>query len=342
MRTRPRDHQTSAKALGWINSALPLSALGERVKGRLWSGGVAIVTKLRMTKKAVYHESSLMLLQATKPIHDNSEPISRRPFLKWAGNKNRAKQHILPHLGEGNRLIEPFAGSCAISLNSTFNKFSISDVNEDLINLYKFSKTNLYEILNELKKLFTKDNNCSSVFYDLRDEFNHSHMSIRKSALFIYLNRHGFNGLCRYNSRGGFNVPFGKYAQPYLPEEEIIEFSKFSENVTFAHSDFTSAFESAEKGDVLYCDPPYVPLSSTSNFTSYAKDAFGTDKQILLADLAEAARRKGCRVLISNHDTPFTRELYCSARIASFGVMRLISSKASTRGEARELLAVFE
>lgn len=283
-----------------------------------------------------------MLLQATRPNHDNFERISGRPFLKWAGNKNRAKQHILPHLGQGNRLIEPFAGSCAISLNANFNNFRISDANEDLITLYKFIQTNLDDVLNELRKIFTKENNCSSAYYNFRDEFNNCRESIRKSALFVYLNRHGFNGLCRYNSKGGFNVPFGKYDRPYLPEEEIVEFSVFSKHVAFAHSDFTKAFGNAEKGDVLYCDPPYVPLSATSNFTSYAKDAFGTDKQILLADLAEAARTKGCRVLISNHDTPFTRELYQGARIESFGVMRLISSKASTRGEARELLAIFE
>lgn len=264
-----------------------------------------------------------------------------KPFLKWAGNKNRAKQFILPHLGNGKRLVEPFAGSCAIALNSNFDEFLLCDVNGDLIDLFNFIKSDHMALLEEGRRLFVTSNNAEWSFYGLREEFNATSSSVRKSAIFIYLNRHGFNGLCRYNSKGGFNVPFGRYKAPQLPEREIKEFAEFAKRAIFKQQGFEETFDEVRFGDVIYCDPPYVPLTGTSNFTSYATEAFGTTEQVNLAECANKSAKNGHRTLVSNHDIPYTRKLYKDATITSFEVTRLISAKASTRGKASELLATF-
>lgn len=264
-----------------------------------------------------------------------------KPFLKWAGNKHRAKHHILPSLPRGKRLIEPFAGSCAISLATDFDSYLIADTNSDLIDMYNFIKYNIDFLVEETEKLFHQKNNNSDKFYYLRTEFNNSITSIRKSAIFIYLNRHCFNGLCRYNKSGKFNVPFGKYKSPTCPTENIIAFHKFAQKAEFISQSFQETFTMVRNEDVVYCDPPYVPLSATSNFTAYSKESFGPPLQEELAFLAELASKNGVPIIVSNHDTAVTRSLYKNARLKSFNVQRLISSKASTRGMAPELLALY-
>jgi DNA adenine methylase len=264
-----------------------------------------------------------------------------KPFLKWAGNKNRAKHFIIPHIPKGSRLVEPFAGSCAISLNTQFNKYLTCDVNSDLIELYEDIKNHFELLITELKNLFTSENNTAEAYYKIRQEFNLSPSSVRKSATFIYLNRHCFNGLCRYNKNGVFNVPFGKYTSPSAPITEIIDFKNFTNNSIFKVQAFEETFEQIEHGDVVYCDPPYVPISETSNFTTYSKEGFNELAQIELAERARKASQNGITVIISNHDTPFTREIYDVTEIHNFQVQRLISSKAATRGKASELIAIF-
>lgn len=268
--------------------------------------------------------------------------VDRKPFLKWAGNKNRVKQHIVPRLPKGGRLVEPFAGSCAISLASNFESYLIADANADLIDMYQFIKLDSEAFIREAERLFDPTNNNADTFYKLRTEFNGSATSVRKSAIFIYLNRHCFNGLCRYNASGGFNVPFGKYSGPTCPSEDIARFADFARRCEFHHQSFEKTFAMTKSGDVIYCDPPYIPLSATSNFTSYAKEGFGPEMQQLLADLASKAASVGKPTLVSNHHTPWALEIYANAaHIEAFEVQRLISSKASTRGMAPELLAIY-
>jgi DNA adenine methylase len=282
-------------------------------------------------------------LQFRLAIDKNSDAIApkSKPFLKWAGNKHRAKQHILPHLTKGRRLVEPFAGSCAISLASDYDRYLIADANADLIDMYRFIQSDHEALIRHAEQLFRPDYNQDEAFYRLRAEFNQSDTSVRKSAIFIYMNRHGFNGLCRYNALGQFNVPFGKYRSPTCPTNEILNFTEFAKKADFVCQSFEKTFEMVEAGDVIYADPPYVPLSATSNFTAYAKEAFGPNEQQLLAECARSSASKGCATLISNHDTPVSRALYHDAEVHAFGVQRLISSKASTRGAAPELLAIF-
>ncbi|MCW8900215.1 MAG: Dam family site-specific DNA-(adenine-N6)-methyltransferase [Gammaproteobacteria bacterium] len=156
-------------------------------------------------------------------------------------------------------------------------------------------------------------------------------------------NKHGYNGLCRYNSKGGYNVPFGRYKSPYFPEKEMLVFHKKSRNADFVLSGFEQVIQSAKKGDVIYCDPPYVPLSISANFTSYSSGGFNLEEQQQLADLANKTSAKGIPILISNHNTPFTRKAYDNAKkITKFHVQRFISCNGEKRGTAGELLALFE
>lgn len=238
-------------------------------------------------------------------------------------------------------MVEPFAGSAAVSLNADYPTTLVADTNPDLINLFVSIQTDTSRFLRDAGALFVKKMNTRESFEALRAEFNESSDPFRRSVIFVYLNRHGFNGLCRYNAKGRFNVPFGKYTNPGFPAGEIEAFGKAAQRMTFRHQDFVTTMSEAVSGDVIYCDPPYVPLSVTSNFTSYAPGSFGFAEQKALAEQARDCAARGIRVLISNHDTRESRAIYAGAEIHSFEVRRFISSKASTRGNAPELLAIF-
>jgi DNA adenine methylase len=248
---------------------------------------------------------------------------------------------ILPVLPDGARLIEPFAGSAAVSLNAGFASAVVADFNADLINLYRSIQSDTARFLAEAGALFDGNHNNRTSFDALRAEFNESDDAFRRSVIFVYLNRHGFNGLCRYNAKGKFNVPFGRYINPGFPKLEIEAFGVAAQTIEFVHTGFVATMSAAQAGDVIYCDPPYVPLSVTSNFTSYAPGAFGFAQQKALAEKARECARHGIPVVISNHDTAESRALYQGAEIHAFEVRRFISSKASTRGNAPELLAIF-
>lgn len=264
-----------------------------------------------------------------------------RPFLKWAGGKFRVLDEILPRLPKGSRLVEPFAGSAAVSINAQFASALAADSNADLINLYRTIQADAARFIAEAKSLFGGARNTRGWFDELRAEFNASDDPFRRSVIFVYLNRHGFNGLCRYNGKGRFNVPFGKYGNPGFPALEVEAFSQAATHIEFVHQDFLTTMSQAEVGDVVYCDPPYVALSATSNFTSYSTGAFGSTEQTALAEKARECASRGIPVVISNHDTVESRAIYRDAEIHSFSVQRFISSKASTRGTAPELLAIF-
>jgi DNA adenine methylase len=265
-----------------------------------------------------------------------------RPFLKWAGNKYRVLPHIESILPDGKRLIEPFAGSAAVFLNTNYSRYLISDNNCDLINLYNFLKNDGPEFIKKCRRMFTEKNNNEEKYYKFREEFNRTKNIQRKAILFLYFNRHGYNGLCRYNQKGGFNVPFGRYNKPYFPEKEMLFFHKKARKAIFKHSDFSSIMDQARSGDVIYCDPPYVPLTKSANFTSYSTGGFNEKQQIQLADSAKKLSVKGISVLISNHNTSFTQKSYRSAlAIKQFSVRRFISCKGSQRNHAAELLALF-
>ncbi|NQY34586.1 MAG: Dam family site-specific DNA-(adenine-N6)-methyltransferase [Alteromonadaceae bacterium] len=267
-----------------------------------------------------------------------------RAFLKWAGGKYGLSDVIRKILPKGDRLIEPFVGAGSVFLNTDYPHYLLNDINQDLINLYQILQKRPQQFITDAAKLFDISNNQSEVYYQLRSEFNQSKDKYFRSLIFLYMNRHGYNGLCRYNKSGGYNVPFGKYKHPYFPEAELNYFAEKAKRATFVCEGYRQTFERAIKNDVIYCDPPYVPLSKTASFTSYSGNGFGLDEQADLANAAEeVTASSNISVLISNHDTIWTRKIYEHAnKIKSIQVARTISQKGSARKKVSELLAFYD
>lgn len=264
-----------------------------------------------------------------------------RPFLKWAGGKYRLVERIQAKLPPGERLLEPFAGGCALSINSNYNLYWLNDINCDLNRVYRTIQQEGLSFIEVCKKYFTGKTNTEDKYYAFRKQFNVEKDSRTKAALFIYLNRHGYNGLCRYNAAGEFNVPFGRYKNPYFPEKELLYFYKKFREATFSSLDFEEVMMMAKPGDVIYCDPPYMPLNSTSNFTEYSSGGFGKDDQLRLAAVANRLAKKGIKTVISNHYNEFIMDAYRGAEIETFPVRRFISCDGDNRNPVDEVLAVF-
>ncbi len=267
--------------------------------------------------------------------------LFQRPFLKWAGNKFQILDKIMAILPEGSRLIEPFVGSGAVFLNGRYNKNVLADANPDIIHLFNHVKNEGQPFIDDCRALFTDETNTPEAYYEMRELFNTTTDPRERALMFVYFNRHGYNGLCRYNSKGGFNVPFGKYKKPYFPQDEMMAFHKRSQHARFVCQDFSTTMLAAKPGDVVYCDPPYVPLSETASFTTYSAGGFGQAEQEKLGELAEELSSRGVTVIISNHDTEFTQHVYRKAKIYPFDVRRSISCKGDKRDKASEVLALF-
>ncbi|MGV4010083.1 adenine-specific DNA-methyltransferase [Citrobacter portucalensis] len=265
-----------------------------------------------------------------------------RAFLKWAGGKYPLLDDIKRHLPQGECLIEPFVGAGSVFLNTDFSRYILADINSDLISLYNIVKTRTDEYVQASRELFMPETNQAEVYYRFREEFNASEDPFRRAVLFLYLNRFGYNGLCRYNLRGEFNVPFGRYKKPYFPEAELYHFAEKAQNAEFHCLSYEECMNRADSNSVVYCDPPYAPLSATANFTAYHTNSFSPKEQAHLAEMAEKLVSKQIPVLISNHDTPDTREWYRAAKHFQVKVRRSISSNGGTRKKVNELLALYK
>ena len=277
----------------------------------------------------------------SKVINDGMK--KNRAFLKWAGGKYPLLDDIRRHLPEGDCLIEPFVGAGSVFLNTQYSRYILADINSDLINLYNIVKERADEFVADARVLFTPQGNDSEVYYACRQEFNQCTDAYRRAVLFLYLNRHCYNGLCRYNLSGEFNVPFGRYRKPYFPEDELYWFAERAQHATFVCESYDVTLGKARQGAVVYCDPPYAPLSATANFTAYHTNSFTMREQPHLAELATMlAQENSITVLISNHDTPLTREWYQAAtKLHEIKVRRSISSIGGSRLKVNELLALY-
>ena len=281
-------------------------------------------------------------------------------FLKWAGGKlklvNEIKKLLPPTI---DQFCEPFAGAGSLALNVSANRVILSDVNKDLIDTWMAVRDQPKDLLKEIDILFSGRFNTEVHYYELRKEFNETSYGIRKSALFIYLNKHGYNGMCRYSREGVFNIPYGRYDKDKKvmevgsPCDRILEVSKRIQKWKIFPLDFRTVLRQLKEGSVAYCDPPFVTdvnvqaISETKNgkgFTAYAPGDFNMFDQQDLAAIAKEAKEKGVTVLISNHDTPETRELYTThgATISYFQTQRTIAASAAKRRKASELLAIFK
>lgn len=272
------------------------------------------------------------------------KPIKYRSFLKWAGGKYRLTDQINKLLPKNKQcLIEPFVGAGSVFLNSQFERYILADINPDLIHLFNIVKENVEGFISALKPIFFHPNaNTPDYYYQQRDRFNQSQDPFERSLIFVYMNRFGFNGLCRYNAKNEFNVPFGRYKKHYFPEKELRYFAQKAQSACFICADFNQTFALADEQSVIYCDPPYAPLLQESNFTRYAGNDFSLQHQQDLAELAEKTQQeKNIPVFISNHDTHFTRKIYHRAKISRLKVQRSISQSATKRIKVSELIAQY-
>lgn len=255
--------------------------------------------------------------------------------LKWVGSKARLMPQLLQHLPEGKRLVEPFAGSCSVMMNTEYDEYLIADVNPDLIGFYREAATNTFDLIDRAALLFEKYNSEQG-YYDNRDSFNHDADPEWRPALFLYLNRHGFNGLCRYNKSGRFNVPYGKYKKPYFPEAEIKAFAEKAKRATFVCASYSETLDMARAGDVIYCDPPY--LTESENFTAYHSSGFNHMDQGRLSRRLRKLAAKGIPVVASNADLPAVHYLYAGFEAARINAPRSVGAAAASQKVAAELI----
>ncbi len=245
-------------------------------------------------------------------------------------------------LGRRGRFIEPFAGSLTVLLNVPLVPSVVCDKNAVLMNFYSALRSRGRAFVDSLEPLFAPSGNTREVFDHLRAEFNASTDPERRAQLFFYLNKHAFNGLYRENSKGIFNVPFGRFSFVSFARDELLHLAERLKSVTLAPAgDFEVLLDDAKAGDIVYCDPAYVPLSDTANFASYGADGFDFADQLRLAQAAVRAADRGATVVISNHDTELSRELYARAELHQFDIWRSISRAGATRGTAPELIATY-
>ena len=266
----------------------------------------------------------------------------QRAFLKWAGGKYGLVSAINEQLPTARQLVEPFVGAGSVFLNTDYEKYVLADINPDLIYLYNLLKKSPEKFISEARRFFIPENNKKEVYLDIREQFNQSNDGFYRSLAFLYMNRFGFNGLCRYNKKGGFNVPFGSYKKPYFPEDELIAFAEKAKKATFVCAHYSETFKLVQSDSVIYCDPPYAPLSNTANFTAYTGNSFTLDDQAELANIAEQiAVERSIPVLISNHDTTLVRRLYRGADLTVVKAKRTIGRTVTSRKKVDELLALY-
>ena len=244
-----------------------------------------------------------------------------KPFLKYLGNKFNQVKQIKKLLSEGDRFVEPFVGSGSVFLNTNYRRYLLCDSNADLINVFQILAEHKEKFIKYCKEMFVGLMNNSSSYNHLRNLFNNIDLvtatnarKFDKAALFVYLNRHGFKGMTRYNLKGEFNVPFGYYDKPYFPEQEMLAFIEKinqAELVEFKACDFRDTFKTVRGGDVVYCDPPYSPLTASSNFTRYSGQAFTWYDQVELIGLCKKIKKEFNIVsVVSNHDIAEVVNLY--------------------------------
>jgi DNA adenine methylase len=298
------------------------------------------------------------------------QPIAK-PFLKWAGGKRQLLPQLEAHFpsrmlnGGITRYVEPFVGSGALFFK-IFQSFPIeecllTDINPELILLYKTIRENVSDLIQHLEDLeqhFLKldSDNRKDFYYQIRDEYNKQRLSIQyddfdpswvsRSAQMLFLNRTGYNGLFRLNSKGAFNVPYGRYKNPrILDAENLYRAADLLQRVSIFYGDFEETGEFVDHRTLVYFDPPYRPISATAHFTAYSKDGFDDHQQLRLAKFYRDLDGKGASLMLSNSDPhnldpqdDFLEDAYRGFRIERLKARRNINREADKRGHISELL----
>lgn len=272
--------------------------------------------------------------------------MSLTPIVKWAGGKRQILQKIKSSMPKTfNTYYEPFVGGGALFLEIEPTKAIINDVNYELMSVYACLKDEeLFRLM--LKELEVHENKHSlDYYYEVRDWDRNPRFELfplwKRASRTIYLNKACFNGLYRVNSKGFFNVPFGKKEKIKLYDKDNVEkihtYFK-SNNITLLTGDFIEACRTAKSGDFVYFDPPYDPWEEKKSFTAYTKFDFTKEDQIRLANCFKDLTKRGVKCLLSNHNTAFIRDLYSEFNIEVIPAKRMINSNATGRGNVEEVL----
>lgn len=266
------------------------------------------------------------------------------PFVKWVGGKRQIMTSIVGLLPKniGNyTYVEPFIGGGAVLFSLQPKNAIINDYNADLINVYEVIKDNLNDLIDDLK---THENN-SDYFYKIR-QLDRSEIfiqmdKIQRASRFIYLNKTCFNGLYRVNNAGEFNSPFGRYKNPNIVNEPVLKaVSNYlkTNNIRLSKGDYWDVLESIDKKSFVYLDPPYHPVSESSNFTGYIQGGWNVFDQIRLREACDELHKRGIKFLLSNSAHSFIKDQYKDYNISIVKATRTINSDAEKRGEVEEVL----
>ncbi len=299
---------------------------------------------------AIYAHTVFSFADKQNLVNDARRIISEKPkpFVKWVGGKRQLlKQFLLLNLyppenfdPSAGRYFEPFVGGGAVFFDLLPQKAFLSDLNRELVVTYNVIKNGVDELIIDLKKHELN----KEYFLNIRSKNPTELSDLDVASRFIYLNRTCFNGMYRVNKRGGFNVPFGKYSNPLICDEtNLKKVSASLKNVEILNQDYKEVLKRAKKGDFIYFDPPYYPVSRTSSFTSYTNEAFLEKEQLELRDTFVKLHKLGCFVMLSNSDTEFINKIYSEVGIKEIKINkvqagRAINSDASKRGKISEVL----
>lgn len=269
----------------------------------------------------------------------------RKPIIKWMGGKTRVLGELQKVLPKRTTFVEPFVGAGSVFLNTNYSRYILSDSNPDLIRLLCVAREQPEELIAASQPLFL-DGNTTVKYMERRELFNSGKTmtEVERAAMFLYLMRHGYNGMCRYNSSGGFNVPFGRYPNGvYYPLEEIRDWAKRCAEVEYLEivcEDFRSVLARTPEDAVIYADPPYIPLSDTAKHAQYHRKEFSQTDHRELAKLLQQQVERGNSVVLSNADTLLTREIYYGFAWRSIEVGRYMGASGAARKTVTELLGV--
>lgn len=266
--------------------------------------------------------------------------------MKWAGGKRQLVERLASRMPRNyNRYFEPFVGGGALLFHLNPTDASINDVNKELINTYLQIKSNKDDIISNV---FELDNvTCDKDYYlSIRERYNikivNNEYDIEMAALFIFLNKHCFNGLYRVNKKGLFNVPWNnKEAGSSVNIENIQNISAYLQSVKITSGDFEDSIKDAKQGDFIFFDSPYAPLKDTS-FESYTKERFSKDEHIRLANLYKDLTNRGCHCMLTNHNTGFINDLYKDFAMEVVDVKRFINSNANNRTGKEVIIRNYE
>ncbi len=266
------------------------------------------------------------------------------PFLKWVGGKRQLMPSIVEHLPQNindYKYIEPFIGGGAVLFNLQPKNAIINDFNEELINVYQVIKNNLDELIADLKK----HKNEADYFYSIRSLDRNGEFkkltAVKRASRIIFLNKTCFNGLYRVNNAGEFNSPFGRYKNPNIVNEPTLKaVNKFlnNNNIEINSGDYSEILKQADKKCFVYLDPPYHPISESSNFTGYVQGGWNIYDQIDLKTACDELNKKGVKFLLSNSSAEFIKDLYKDYNITIVKANRAINANGADRGEVDEVL----